>query len=105
MKRPSDESISRRDAIKVAGIGAVSLGMGTAPTPFLDRAGSAPDPVGVRRAAAQERPFPAPEEDGGWAVASPGDMGAQPARFAEAMAYHDRHVMTTSYGGALAVVY
>jgi CubicO group peptidase (beta-lactamase class C family) len=32
-------------------------------------------------------------------------MDVHPARFAAAMEYHDRHVMTTSYGGALAVVY
>ena len=32
-------------------------------------------------------------------------MGVDPARFADAIAYHDRHVMTTSYGGALVVVY
>ncbi len=91
--------------VKAAGIGAVSLGLSGVSVPLLGRVRSSPSLDDARAGSLQDRLFPPPEQEGGWSVASPGERGVDPARFADAMAYHDRHVMTTSYGGALVVVY
>ena len=103
--RNSPRSMSRREAIKAAGIGAAGLGLAGVRTPLLGLVHSDSSPADARSVSSQERPFPPPEQEGGWSVATPEDMGVRPDRFADATAYHDRHVMTTSYGGALAIVY
>jgi CubicO group peptidase (beta-lactamase class C family) len=103
MKNQNDNSISRRQMITAAG--AATLGSSGA---FKALRGSAHSGLVLgheQAASTQDRPFPPPEQEGGWSVVSPRDLGVHPARFAEAIAYHDRHVMTTSYGGALVVVY
>ena len=105
MRNGTDKSISRREVVKAAGISAVSLGLSGVPAPLLGRVRSGRGLDDARAAPSQDRSFPPPEQEGGWSVESPVEMGVHPARFADAMAYHDGHVMTTSYGGALVVVY
>ena len=104
MTDPFHDAISRRDAIRVAGFGVAALGLSGGDTPLLagDHGSLS---TGRVRPPAQDRIFPRPEEDGGWAVAAPTDLDVDPSLVAQAMAYHDGHVMTTSYGGALVVVY
>jgi len=57
-----------------------------------------------RSPVAQQAYFPPSEKDGGWRVAEAGAVGVDEARLAEAIAFHDGHRVTTSYGGALVVV-
>jgi CubicO group peptidase (beta-lactamase class C family) len=98
-------SISRREAIKAAGIGAAGLGLVSMPAPLRGLVREAGEREGPPRPPSQARPFPRTEEEGGWSVATPEELGVDPARLAAALGYHDGHVMTTSYGGALLVVY
>ncbi len=105
MSTPLDKSMSRRDAIKAAGIGAAALGLAGVPTPLLGEIPRGSDPRGTRSTILQERLFPRADQDGGWSVATPDEVGADGVRLAAAVAYHDSHVMTTSYGGALAIVH
>jgi hypothetical protein len=53
----------------------------------------------------QETYFPPSELEGGWRVADPPALGIDGDRLREAINYHDSHVLTTSYGGAILVVY
>jgi CubicO group peptidase (beta-lactamase class C family) len=51
------------------------------------------------------RYFPPPEPEGGWRVTAAGDLGVDVARLGDAVRYHDESPVTTSHGGALAIVY
>jgi CubicO group peptidase (beta-lactamase class C family) len=97
--KANQDDISRREIVMAAGFGAAGLVRAGVSSPWQGL---------VRRdesSTQQDRPFPPPEQEGGWSVVRPGDIGVHDARFAEAMSYHDTHVMTASYGGALVVVY
>ncbi|MGI9628943.1 MAG: serine hydrolase domain-containing protein [Longimicrobiales bacterium] len=87
--------ISRRTLIKTCGS---VLGTGAL---FYPRLASAAQVIG----STQDPYFPPPEEEGGWRVTSPGDLDVNPTLIREALAYHDTAVQTTSYGGALVIVY
>jgi CubicO group peptidase (beta-lactamase class C family) len=93
--------LSRRRLLKVASVGAASVGtarLGLASVPFQKAGGS-------RRSGDEGRYFPPPEQEGGWRVADPRDLGVDAGRLAEAVTYHDTSPVTTSHGGALVIVY
>jgi CubicO group peptidase (beta-lactamase class C family) len=48
---------------------------------------------------------PPSEDEGGWRTAKPTAEGVDAARLDEAIDFHDTAIQTTSYGGALVVVY
>ncbi len=49
--------------------------------------------------------YPPPESEGGWRVAEPGRLGVDEGLLNRAVSFHNDHVVTRSYGGALVVVY
>ena len=53
----------------------------------------------------EDRYVPPPERDGGWRVADPKALGINATRLRDAIDFHDTAIQTTSYGGALAIVY
>ena len=96
--------VSRRGLL-TASAAAAGLGLVRGPTELLG-ALTGPHRVGDRRAVgSQSVYFPPPEAEGGWRVTDPGEAGVDPALLRDALAFHDTNVMTTSYGGALVIVY
>ncbi len=59
----------------------------------------------LNRGLGQEGYFPPPEEEGGWRAGDPSSLGVDEDRLRAAMGYHDGNFMTTSYGGALIIIY
>ena len=53
----------------------------------------------------QSRYFPPPESQGGWRATDPHALGLDAARLQEAIEFHDGSYVTSSYGGALVVIY
>jgi len=49
--------------------------------------------------------FPPSERDGGWRVGDADTLGVNADRLKAAITYHDKSIVTTSYGGALVIVY
>ena len=49
--------------------------------------------------------YPPSEQEGGWRVADPEALGVDKAKIDEAMKYHNSNMVTTSYGGAIVIVY
>ena len=54
---------------------------------------------------ADEDYFPPSEQDGGWRVGDPHALGVDVDQLNDAINYHDNEIFTTSYGGALVIVY
>lgn len=80
---------TRRRFLKRASAGAVGLGLVTPRATQFRGDGYVP-----------------PSEDaGGWRIAQPGALGLDAARLGEAVNFHDAAVQTTSYGGALVIIY
>ncbi len=80
------DRMSRREVLR-AGVAAVGLG-------------------GVPRLARAPASYaPPPETEGGWRVANPESLGVSPDLLSDAIRFHDRHPLTTGYGGALVIVY
>jgi CubicO group peptidase (beta-lactamase class C family) len=53
----------------------------------------------------QDQYFPPSEQDGGWRVGDPDALGVNERLLREAIGYHDQNHVTTTYGGALVVIY
>jgi CubicO group peptidase (beta-lactamase class C family) len=53
----------------------------------------------------EEDDFPPPETEGGWRAEDPRAFGVRADRLREAISFHDRNRVTTSYGGALVIVH
>ncbi len=49
--------------------------------------------------------FPPSEKNGGWRVGDPEELGVDKEKLDEALVYHDSNIVTTSYGGAIIVIY
>lgn len=123
MTRDANKELSRRDLLRVAG----TAGLGLVALPRALRAdGERADLLGGGREQAgrgesddpdspgrrwegqplnQDDYFPLPEWEGGWRLGDPGDLGVHPALLGEALRYHDGNHVTTSYGGALLIIY
>jgi CubicO group peptidase (beta-lactamase class C family) len=80
---------TRRRFLRQTGAGAAGLGLLS-----LGTAGASDDGY-----------TPPPESDGGWRVAEPDTLGMDPAALADAIAFHDTAIQTTSFGGALVIIY
>ena len=88
--RPMNHELqTRRQAI--AGIGAAVTGLAV-PDWSLD-------------AQTTPRIFPRPEAYGGWRKGDARTLGMNPDRLREAVRFHDESILTTSYGGALVIIY
>ncbi len=102
------ESISRRKLLKLAGAGAAGVGLMTLPR-HLQAASDSPSglkgPQAPSRGRLQSPYFPPSEQDGGWRVTDPSELGLNKDLLEEAITYHDTNHVTSSYGGALVVVY
>ena len=48
---------------------------------------------------------PPSEQDGGWRIGDAQALGVDAGRLSEAIHYHDKAIATTSYGGALVIIY
>ena len=103
---PRDRNlITRRRLLKAAGVCAAGVGASRLGIVFVPKelhAGAGPHEKDV---ASQQTYFPPSELEGGWRVADPPALGIHGDRLREAINYHDNHVLTTSYGGAILVVY
>ena len=97
--------LSRRGLLKVAGAGAAGLGLFTGSTELLGAVRDAHVRTRKPEPGAQSVYFPPPERDGGWRVAHPSDVGVDAALLRDAILYHDRNIMTASYGGAVVIVH
>lgn len=78
---------TRRRFLKRTGVGAIGLG-------WLGSGYSTDDEY-----------VPPPESEGGWRLGDSGALGLDAARLRDAIEFHDTAPQTTSYGGALVVVY
>jgi CubicO group peptidase (beta-lactamase class C family) len=92
-------------AVGAARVGVARWGLASAPREILTRFGKLGAVPGALASTQQGGYFPPPEEEGGWRVTAPRDLGVNPARLAEAVTYHDTSPVTTSHGGALVIVY
>jgi CubicO group peptidase (beta-lactamase class C family) len=103
------DGITRRDLLKAAGAGVVGLaatGSGLlAPRSLVGAAAGTVNRHPHESGSTQDTYFPPPEGEGGWRTADPDSLGIDPARLSEAVRYHDTNPITTSYGGALLIVY
>ncbi len=95
MKEQDRDLITRRTLLKAAGVGAAGVGLLSLPRELH----------GGRSVASQNRYFPPPEQEGGWRAADPAALGVDADRLRDAISYHDNSPATTSYGGALVIVY
>ena len=98
-------TITRRALLKSAGAGAATLGLSSFPTRLL-----AEGWPGVFRdrpwdPGPQDRYFPPPEVEGGWRAGNPESLGVDATLLNDAIRYHDENHVTTSYGGALIIIY
>lgn len=91
--------------VGVAGVGAARLGLASVPIEVLGGARKTRDELGEQDAARSDAYFPPPEQDGGWRVTDPDDLGVNAGGLGEAITYHDTSPVTTSLGGALIIVY
>ena len=96
--------VSRRGLL-TAGAAAAGLGLVGGPSKLLGAVTDTRRRIDERGHGSQTAYFPPPETEGGWRVTDPADVGVDPALLRDAIAYHDRNIMTTSYGGAIVVVY
>lgn len=87
MKNHVGRLITRRRFISEAGVYAAGLS-------FL--------PLTVGQS---EKYFPPPETKGGWRVGNPRALGVDKDRLKEAISFHDSNIVTSSYGGALVIIY
>lgn len=97
--------MSRRRLLTVAGTGAAGLGLLPWSAKLLGAVKNADRRPGEGETTSQSMYVPPPEKDGGWRVTHPSEFGVDAALLRDAMNYHDRHIMTTSYGGAIVIVY
>lgn len=49
--------------------------------------------------------FPPSEQDGGWRIGNPHELGVDVLRLTGAIDYHDNAAFTKSYGGAIVIIY
>ena len=49
--------------------------------------------------------FPPSELEGGWRIGDPEALGVDKVKLDAAIQYHDSNMLTTSYGGAIVIVY
>jgi CubicO group peptidase (beta-lactamase class C family) len=101
-------AMTRRDLLKAAGSGVVGLaatGSGLLAPRSLGGAPRAACHDSPESNSTQEDYFPPPEAEGGWRTADPGSLGVDRSLLDEAVRYHDTSPVTTSYGGALLIVY
>jgi CubicO group peptidase (beta-lactamase class C family) len=98
-------SISRRDLLRAAGAGVAGLGLSSLHTPLLASEPAPPGRLTETAESLQDGYFPPPEDEGGWRVTPPGELGVDPARIRTALQYHDENHVTTSHGGALVIIY
>jgi CubicO group peptidase (beta-lactamase class C family) len=49
--------------------------------------------------------YPPPESEGGWRTSEPGKLSIDAAQLKRAVAFHNNHAATHSYGGALVVIH
>jgi CubicO group peptidase (beta-lactamase class C family) len=97
MKNSKRRFIARRRFLKcAAGVGAAGLGLLHLPTKLS---------AGVGQTGDKEGYVPPSEKDGGWRTGDPSALGVDGGRLAEAISYHDKDRVSTSYGGALVIVY
>lgn len=102
--------LTRRRLLTAAGVGAASvgvarLGFASVPIEVLGGAGTTGLERGGQGASAGNAYFPPSEQDGGWRVAAPEDLGVDRDRLGEAITYHATSPVTTSHGGAIFIVY
>jgi CubicO group peptidase (beta-lactamase class C family) len=103
MENKDRRFITRRRLLKTTGI--YAAGVGAAGVGLL------PLPNGLFGGVTQiqdepdEEYFPPSERDGGWRAGDPHTLGVDVDKLHDAIKYHDKDVVTTSYGGALVIVY
>lgn len=105
MNNRSNCRISRRDLLKTAGAGVAGLSLSSIPSRIFGQAFDLTGHPGNKAARPQNLYFPPPESEGGWRTGDPAALGLDQTLLRAAVGYHDDHFMTTSYGGALLVLY
>lgn len=89
MKNEPPLILTRRGLLKAAGAGIAGLGLSSLPT----------------RLFGQDTYFPPSEAEGGWRLGRPSELGVDATKLRDAVRYHDENHVTTSYGGALVIIY
>ncbi len=98
--------VSRRDVLKAGGLSAVGIGLPCVTGASIDfDNGADQSALGVHDSVDTGTYYPPSEIEGGWRKAAPSDLGVSMAKLREAFRYHDSADVTTSYGGALVIIY
>lgn len=105
MDKEAMTRVSRRDLLKAAGAGVTGLGLTCLPSSLAGVRAIATSPVEGYSAVRPQTYFPPPESDGGWRISDPTSVGVDSRLLNDAITYHDGNHVTTSYGGALVIVY
>ncbi len=105
MDKKAPHSIPRRTLLKGAGAAVAGLGFSSLRNGLWGSMMEEPADTILNWGLRQEGYFPPPEEEGGWRAGDPSSLGVDEDRLRAAMGYHDGNFMTTSYGGALIIIY
>ena len=100
LRRP----ITRRKLLQFAGAGAAGLGLTSLSGGLLGCGGGGKESGGSGSGSGGVY-FPPPEAEGGWRIGDPNALGVNEVLLEEALHFHDENHVTTSYGGALVVIY
>jgi len=97
MGNRATNQLTRRNLLKAAGTGAAGIGLTSVPSLSLGCSSKA--------GGAQGAYFPPSEQEGGWRIGNPEDLGVNARLLREAIGYHDSNHVTSSYGGALVIIH
>ncbi len=103
MKNKKRKLISRRQLLATTGV--CAAGVGAAGLGLLPLSSTICGGVTHANDEPDEAYFPPSEQDGGWRVGDPWDLKVDIDRLQDAIDFHDTDIVTTSYGGALVIVY
>jgi CubicO group peptidase (beta-lactamase class C family) len=97
--------ITRRRLLKAAGAGVAGLGLSTLPSGLFGGEATPGEKSPTPSGRSQDPYFPPPESEGGWRIGDPSAAGVHAGLLQDAIQYHDRSFLTSSYGGALVIVF
>ena len=103
MKNQKRRLVTRRQLL--ATTGAYAAGVGAAGLGLLPLSSTICGGVTQANDEPDEAYFPPSEQDGGWRVGDPWDLKVDIDKLLHAIDFHDKDIVTTSYGGALVIVY
>ena len=105
MENQDRNIITRRLFLKTAGVCTAGLSLLPLSNEIFGSVRKTRDKPDEKSVPGEEKYFPPSEQDGGWRVGDPHALGVDADQLNGAINYHDKDIVTTSYGGALVIVY